>query len=104
MRVCRFGYDRKNQPFAPTSWHRYLKLVLLPIRGTAWNFAASAAVIQVSAVLSPSFSRFQLTTGSCATVPQDWRAQNIALDGFHAFRTLGLIGSFVLLTLSLAVR
>ena len=78
------------------------------LKGTAWNLAAIAAGIQVSAVLFslifPVPINNRIMRWTPATVPQDWRAQEHRWDGFHAFRTLGLIGSFVLLTLSLAVR
>jgi hypothetical protein len=86
----------------------FLLLSFEGLREMAWSFAAIAAGIQVSAVLFsvifPVPINNRIMRWTPATVPQDWRAQEHRWDGFHAFRTLGLIGSFVLLTLSLAVR
>jgi hypothetical protein len=86
-------------------------LLLLPfagLTGMAWNFAAIAAGVQVCAVLFsiifPVPINNRIMRWTTTTVPQDWRAQEHRWDSFHAFRTLGLIGSFALLTLSLAVR
>ena len=86
-------------------------LLLLPfegLTGMAWNFAAIAAGVQVCAalfsILFPVPINNRIMRWTTTTVPQDWRAQEHRWDGFHTFRTLGLIGSFALLTLSLGVR
>jgi len=86
-------------------------LLLLPfegLTGMAWDFAAIGAGVQVCAalfsIIFPVPINNRIMRWTPATVPQDWRAQEHRWDGLHAFRTLGLIGSFALLTLSLAVR
>lgn len=85
--------------------------LLLPFEGlnrTAWSFAAIAFAIQVFAVLFsiilpvPINNRIMRWTPSA--LPQDWRVQERRWNALHIFRTLALIGSFALLTLSLAVR
>lgn len=84
--------------------------LLLPfagLKGTAWSFAAIAFAIQACAVLFsiifPVPINNRIMRWTPATIPQDWRAQERRWDAFHSFRTLGLIGSFALLTLSLAL-
>jgi hypothetical protein len=88
-----------------------LPTLLLPFEGlnrTAWHFAAFAFSIQAFAVLFsvilPVPINNRIMRWTPATLPQDWRAQERRWDAFHSFRTLGLLGSFTLLTLSLAVR
>ena len=85
--------------------------LLFPFVGlnrTAWSFAAIAFVIQVFAVLFsvlfpvPINNRIMLWTPP--TLPKDWSAQERRWDSFHSSRTFGLIASFALLTLSLAVH
>lgn len=86
-------------------------LLLLPfegLRGATWRFAAIAFAIQVCAVvfslIFPVPINNRIMRWTPANVPQDWRALEHRWDAYHAFRTVGLIGAFVLLTLSLAVR
>jgi hypothetical protein len=75
---------------------------------TAWHLVAVGFAIQAFAVLFsivlPVPINNRIMRWTPATLPQDWRAQERRWDSFHGFRTLGLIGSFALLTLSLAVR
>jgi len=89
-----------------------LNLVLLVpfvgLRGAAWRLSAIAFAIQASAalfsIIFPVHINNRIMRWTPATIPQDWRAQERRWDAFHSFRTLGLIASFVVLTLSLAVR
>jgi hypothetical protein len=85
--------------------------LLLPfegLAGTPWLFAAIAFAIQVLAVLFsvtlpvPINNRIMRWTPD--SIPQDWRAQERRWDLLHMSRTIGLIGAFALLTLSLATR
>ena len=89
-----------------------LNLALLPafegLKGTARRFATIAFVIQLSAVLFsvifPVPINNRIMQWTPATIPQNWQAQERRWDAFHLFRTVALIASFILLTLSLAVR
>jgi len=85
--------------------------LLLPfehLNRMAWHFAAIAFAIQVFAVLFsvvfPVPINNRIMRWTPANLPQDWRTQERSWDAFHSFRTLGLIASFALLTLSLVVR
>lgn len=104
----RFG---RVMPFWMTTSTLLNLLLLLPfagLQGMAWKFAAIAAGIQVWAVvfsvIFPVPINNRILRWTPATVPQDWRAQEHRWDSLHVFRTLGLICSFALLTLSLASR
>jgi len=78
------------------------------LSGTAWRFAAIAFAIQalavVFSVVLPVPINNRIMRWTPVTLPQDWRAQERRWDTFHLLRTLALIGSFALLTLSLALR
>ena len=85
--------------------------VVLPfegLRGTAWLLASVAFGIQafavVFSVIFPVPINNRIMRWTAATVPGDWRAQEHRWDVLHLSRTLGLIGAFVLLTLSLGIR
>jgi hypothetical protein len=85
--------------------------LLLPfggLHGTAWRLAAIAFGIQVLAVvfsiIFPVPINNRIIRWTAVTVPGDWRAQEHRWDVLHISRTLGLIGAFVLLTLSLGMR
>ena len=85
--------------------------VVLPfegLHGTPWMLAAVAFGIQASAVvfsvIFPVPINNRIIRWTAATVPGDWRAQEHRWDVLHMSRTLGLIGAFVLLTLSLGMR
>jgi hypothetical protein len=97
-------------PFWMTTSTLLNLLLLLPfesLKGTAWNLTAISAGIQVAAVLFsiifPVPINNRIMRWTPATVPEDWRAQEHRWDGLHAFRTLGLVGAFVLMLVSLAI-
>jgi hypothetical protein len=86
-------------------------LLLLPfehLSEPAWRLAAIAFALQVAAVLfsllGPVPINNRIIRWRPEALPADWKAQEHRWDVFHWVRTSGLIVSFALLTLSMAVR
>ena len=90
----------------------FLNLALLfpfaGLNGIAWRFATIAFAIQLLAVwfsiIYPVPINNRIKRWTTANVPRNWRSQERRWDAFHSLRTLGLIGAFALLTISLAMR
>jgi uncharacterized membrane protein len=86
-------------------------LLLLPwarLNHAAWRLAATAAVLQVLAVVfslaGPVPINNRIAKWTPSSLPENWRSQESRWDVFHWIRTCGLIAAFALLILSAAAR
>ena len=86
-------------------------LVVLPfghLSGAAWQFAAVALAIQISAVVfslvGPVPINNRIAKWTPESLPEDWRAQEHRWDQYHWLRTCGLIVGFAILVLSVGGR
>jgi anthrone oxygenase-like protein len=85
--------------------------LLLPfehLSETAWRFAAISSAIQVAAVVfslvGPVPINNRIAKWTTSTLPADWQAQERRWDGYHWFRTVGLMVGFTILILSAMTR
>ncbi len=75
---------------------------------SAWRLAAISVAVQVAAILFslaalvPINNRVARWTPR--NLPEDWNAQERRWDGYHWFRTCGLVVAFALLILSTGAR
>jgi uncharacterized membrane protein len=74
----------------------------------AWNLAAIALAIQVSAVVfslvGPVPINNRVAKWTPESLPDDWRAQENRWDLYHWLRTCGLVAAFAFLVVSIGLR
>ncbi len=85
--------------------------LLLPfehLNKSAWHLAATAATIQIFAIIfslvGPVPINNRIAKWTPVSLPDGWRAQGRRWDLFHWIRTCGLIVGFAILVLSVGVR
>jgi uncharacterized membrane protein len=86
-------------------------LLLLPfegLSGLAWRLAAISFAIHIGAVafslVGPVPINNRIITWTSENLPGDWKEQERRWDGYHLFRTIGLIVAFALLVVAIVVR
>jgi hypothetical protein len=86
-------------------------ILLLPFEHldkVAWRLSAVALAVQVFAVffslVAPVPINNRISKWTPESLPGDWREQEHRWDVYHWLRTVGLIGAFAILVLSVGVR